>query len=344
MTLYKVAVGVGIVSVLITIALWRRKKIQLAPKQIINTKGLKPQKFYRFINGSWIEPKTSNKVTFPANIRVSHYNVLFDLYADQEPIVQSPKRFAEQFKRILPEQNADIISLNEVTEHYLGKLLQLDWVRDNYFVTRFSNKTIYNPGVDERDFFVVLLSKIPFHRVWNYYFDPLVTWRNAVVGTFKLPNNKLLTVCTTHLKAMPDFHAVRKKQFEELFTMLATQQGEIDSSVLVGDFNIMDWEAEIFNDHAERTFIVRDIWKEVRSDEGHTYDAERNSMIRKMWEATNEKYRLDRALIVEKKGNKSSLVPVSAHLFGEEQIEENVFPSDHFGVSYDFELSNRTNL
>jgi hypothetical protein len=128
--------------------------------------------------------------------------------------VNSARRYEYQFSTLLPGLDADVLSLNEVTEHYLGRLLELDWVRSKYYVTRFSSKTSFSYNDKNKYFFVVLLSKYSFHAVYNFSFDRSIPSRpgSVVAGVLQLPHGRFLTICTAlALWLIPSSHATSKK-------------------------------------------------------------------------------------------------------------------------------------
>jgi endonuclease/exonuclease/phosphatase family metal-dependent hydrolase len=284
-----------------------------------------PQFYFNTESNKWEQyTYDGTDVHLPENVRIASFNTLFDLYESRH----SMKRYDYQISTLLPEQDAHIIALNEVTRHYLAQLLDQEWTKE-YYVTRISKggKKGYKRNVDVKHFFSVILSKTPFTRVQNYWFSPTVrTKRSAIVGHFQLRNGTTFTLCTAHLVARQNRHLERRKQLRELIAMLRG-----NPSLLVGDMNIHSETEQI---HLEKQLV--DVWKQVKPKEpGYTFDMVRNKMLTLGHTLNGARIRLDRMFAIEAK---HVMKCNDIRLFGDEPIEKRVFPSDHFGLVGDFEF------
>ena len=335
----------------------------------------RPSFYYKFVDNRWRNSKKLQackiSTSLLSTLRVCQFNVLFDLYSEQERVVNSARRYEYQFSTLLPGLDADVLSLNEVTEHYLGRLLELDWVRSKYYVTRFSSKTSFSYNDKNKYFFVVLLSKYSFHAVYNFSFDRSIPSRpgSVVAGVLQLPHGRFLTICTAHLKAFPEFFRTRERQLQELFGFMDRLGKSLpgkNSSLIIGDMNMHHGEEAQLADHKARDFVIRDLWPELRpGNPGYTLDPTVNTMIPRMWDAkSSDRFRLDRGFLIHPQGSRPVITPVRADLFGQQSLLlcstrtpqpqpvawctpawraasdsdslADTFASDHFGLTFDF--------
>jgi endonuclease/exonuclease/phosphatase family metal-dependent hydrolase len=310
-----------------------------------------------FANQSKSQPTSLIDYTpyFPKknNLVVASFNVLFDIFPDMEGIIQSPVRYAYQMKKLLPSIKADIIALQEVTEQYLAKLLEQQWVQTDYYVTQFSSKTTFNPTRDtNRRFMVVILSKIPILESYLYFFDKKNCpqgGRPAVVCVLPYPGsdpNARFVVSSCHLKAGIDFYDTRRKQFGELFRLFGVTEshnqdknqpqdlkGKTNTVILLGDTNMQRVEEEEYIPEN-----VVDAWKKLKPDDlGITYDAKANSMIAQMYPDDTKKLRFDRIFVCNSTdGVHGQWQPKQTVLFATQNISNihtSLMASDHYGLA-----------
>lgn len=302
---------------------------------------------YNRKSNTWEKYKNDDNVTLNIGpFRCITFNTLFDLYVSRH----SQERYEYQMNRLLPVQNADVIVLNEVTPHYLSQLLAQEWVREHYFVSRFSEKKGYKRKTDFKHFFSVIMSKKPFHSLYHYWFDTSIkTKRCAIVALFKCSDHSFLSVCGVHLVAREKRHHDRAKQIKELLALLRkpdyllhdVEQVSSYSSLLMGDMNVhLQSEEKYFT--TQKDVRVRDLWSELRPREGgYTLDSLRNLMVNNGRNPNGSRLRLDRMLLIEPCNQFKHMVRCNnINLFADEPIDKNrkIFPSDHFGLLAEVEL------
>jgi endonuclease/exonuclease/phosphatase family metal-dependent hydrolase len=299
-----------------------------------------PQFRFNQINGSWekycckASPLHDNTI-----LKIATFNTLFDLYAPRF----SEQRYEYQLTKLLPSLDADIIALNEVTKHYLANLLTQDWVREKYFISRFSDKYKYRRHVDTKHFFCIILSRRPFHALYHYWFHSSVrTKRPAVIGLYKRADGDYFSVCSAHLAARRERQRDRAQQISELIQILSHPRVLLPDSekllkydsLLLGDLNLhVDSEDRQF--HSRRNIVVKDLWKELRPhEEGYTLDAYRNSLLKNGKTSNNIRLRLDRIMAIQVDGIATNFHYKNIEMFGDEPVDRDsyIFPSDHFGL------------
>src|SRR3990167_2040968 len=107
------------------------------------------------------------------------------------------------------------------------------------------------------------------------------------------------------------------------------------TSILCGDFNFCStWDE---NENIPNDFI--DVWPMLREDAGWTEDTDINIM-RFLMKNKKKQVRFDRVILYEN----SQYQPVSIDLVGTTPLEneDNIWPSDHFGLISKFTLKSPT--
>jgi endonuclease/exonuclease/phosphatase family metal-dependent hydrolase len=283
---------------------------------------------------------------------VATFNVLFDIFPEMEGAIQSPIRYAHHMKKVLPSIKADVLALQEVTEQYLAKLLEQEWVRNDYYVTQFSNKTTYNPTRDtNRRFMVVILSKIPILESYLYFFDKKNCpqgGRPAVVCMLPYPGktNSQFVISSLHLKAGIDFFETRSKQWGELFRLFGIVKshnkdknqptdlvGKTSNVIILGDTNMQRPIEE--EDIVEQ---IVDVWKTLKpNEEGYTYCYKTNPMITQMNADDSKQMRFDRILMYSSGTiDCGNWKPKQTVMFANQtfsSIHTTLMPSDHYGLA-----------
>lgn len=321
---------------------------------------------------SWYElhEKQRHKPTFVDSnfntLKIATFNVLFDIFEDIEPAICSKLRIPFHFTDILPNIDADVLALQEVTNMYLSQLCSQAWVKEKYpYMTSFTDKTEFTSRFDQRNFFTVILSRIPIKELYLFKIEAN---RPIPVAVLQPNPEQEFTVASLHLKAGQDSDSIRKKQLEHLFQLFGVTERtlqcfsadnlkvgggkkkgnqpqknlawkEFQNTILVGDFN--------FQLEHEEKFIpkqVVDAWKLLKPDEiGYTCDADRNIMIHKQAQLKGKiggSDRFDRILLLPKNKNAIQSIewtPRSITMFAEDPLpipnkNNEVFASDHFGL------------
>jgi poly(A) polymerase len=250
-----------------------------------------------------------------AKLRVVTWNTLWDRF-DAERIATAQRR--PLLLRVLRRADADVIALQEVEPELLAMLFEAPWVRSSYALS-------LGPDDDPRDVGgLVLLSRLPVVEAAVHALGP----HKAVAAmTLTLVDDERIVVANVHLTSD---HAERgaARRDEEIETLVGGL-GTIDDLLLVGDFNDGN------DDLAER-LRMRDTWLEKRAPEP-TFDPTKNPLAA-LASRTGRPARLDRVFV---RGAGAQTAVVS--LLGTEP-QGGLFLSDHFGVSVDLELRDRSTI
>ena len=272
---------------------------------------------YKYDNQDWQPAEDLSNIIKSKSIKsnsltVASFNVLHNLYEKEK--IQTEKRLPAIIEH-LHESDTDIIAIQEATPALLELLLSQDWVRDYYVSSSIAAETV-------QPFGNLLLSRFPFTLV-EHQFSP---HKRVLVGSWFI-NDELLQVGVVHLTSNRAQNAAEKRKYQ-LTTLLNYLQKQSGNYLIVGDFNTRDNSLEEILTGSN--FI--DIWQELRPDEaGYTYNPQLNPLAELM-SLQGEAARFDRILLCSQNSN---WVAESVNLFAcepVENIENNVFPSDHFGI------------
>jgi tyrosyl-DNA phosphodiesterase 2 len=265
---------------------------------------LKPYKFNK-ATGAWEEGRNA-QAGLRASLTVVTFNVWFANYYFYTR--------CDALLEIVRDCDADVIGLQEVTPEFLQWLLGKQWVRDHYYLSDISGRTVDPYGV-------LLLSRFPV-RSFLLHNLPSFMDRNLLVAELEV-NEQTFQIGTVHLESMKEFAFMHKLQLETIFPLLKKS----DHAILMGDFNFCaTWE--------EKKALIdsryQDMWSALRADEpGYTEDTDINLM---RWLIKNKRkhVRFDRLLL-----GSPSWQPKSIRLLGTKPVSPehpDIFPSDHFGL------------
>jgi endonuclease/exonuclease/phosphatase family metal-dependent hydrolase len=296
---------------------------------------LQDRRYYKFIEDEQRWRSRSTAQTFPQlpqTLRITTFNVLVSQF-DDESVIRTDLRHPYQLETFLPEQNSDIICLCEVNDWYLTNLLQQQWVRENYYTTHYMEVKQQK----NRKMYVVILSKIPFFRVFHLYHTGMSDFvqRPVVVAVFAFQKGdtvEYVSFLGCHLKAGGDGALVRKQQFIDVLGSLRNTNiaPSLNCCIAVGDMNMQHLEEE--QNVAYDGINVVDAWTTLHpNEEGATYDYRTNQMIKGM--GFDGVFRFDRVLIANSPETTPIFTPSSIEIIGTEPICEQVFLSDHFGIT-----------
>lgn len=237
--------------------------------------------------------------TLGAGAAVVTLNCLFDQWHGT-PYKPSVVRSTERFTKIcstLEELDADIVTLNEVTQTSLEFFEKQAWIREKFFISGRDSSGEF-PAFGN-----VILSKMPPKTVRMVKLRRLK--RPVVLASFGFQKREdeetiHIAICAAHLSALASRKKVRRRQLEQLVGELGLDSGEnsFDAVVIQGDLN--------FHSEKENASIppgFEDGWMACMGNEeegnGFTFDALRNPMIPRMWPLGNEhrRMRLDRVLL-----------------------------------------------
>jgi len=213
---------------------------------------------------------------------------------------QMMRRHTELLK-ILIEKDCDIIALQEAGLDFYSLI-------DNDKFKKYQY-TSYCEGL-------IVLSKYPI-ITQKCNFDISLQCRPILIVDI-LYNDKILRVIDVHLDSFKIYKNIRFKQIEYL-----KKQINCENVIVLGDFNINDADPE--NEKLDEILI--DSWKALYfDDKGYTWNKEKNYLARvsSAWDDPNE--RIDRIFV-----NHAEWLD-SMELLGTEPIDDNLWPSDHFGL------------
>ncbi|MEQ8756684.1 MAG: endonuclease/exonuclease/phosphatase family protein [Coleofasciculus sp. G1-WW12-02] len=236
------------------------------------------------------------------------YNIWFSDYYRQQR--------HEAILKLIQDCDADAIALQEVTPTSLKLILKQDWVRNNYYLSDTTGKTVNPYGV-------LLLSKLPIHRL---FFCDLISQMSRKFLCAQLQiNGQHFNIATVHLESKKKFASIRAIQLADIFPLLE----HADHAVLMGDFNFCSsWE----NENRNLDPRYQDMWAVLRGDEpGYTEDTDIN-LMRLQQKQKHKKVRFDRILL---HSDSPGWQPQSIERLGLTPLSPDcpsVFPSDHFGL------------
>lgn len=313
---------------------------------------------YRFNSSAsaWQESiDSSPSISKPPQFTLLTFNVLFDAWWGKpykHHVVCPEERFEHQFE-VLKTMNVDIIALNEVTPHYLSKIIVQKWVQESYYISDIDGTTINNFGN-------LVLSKFPIAAINLAQLSHL----SRPVVCVKIPfEEQHLIVASTHLSAQKENIARRQIQIKELCQVLKETYPNEDK-IIAGDLNY----------HVEKEIIPKgylDAWKAVHPNQpGYTFDGTINRMLHEIsplgwmygfkddvqmrldricvqsinWQATAIEICLNNP-VYDAKQKTNFFKDVLSTLFDRFRInvarnpKHYLFPSDHFGLVSTFKTT-----
>ena len=267
----------------------------------------------------WNELRDSK--TEMTKVRIVCFNVATDTFVKKKPMShenhkQCHKQRQAATIKLLHNENADVIGLNEVTDTLITSILKEDWVRDSYQISRLQNEDIAAFGN-------IILSRIPIKRAHTIKLISEIKRQPDCIEI--IINNKTFLITNAHLSA----HGCNRDQRRAELQGLAEGDDHIlsDVSVIMGDLNL----------HRERENIAipsnyTDSWLAIRRspDNGYTFDSLRNKMILEMFPhfkmTSDIRVRPDRILLSEKSqsGEIINLHNSSISLFADSPIYPDV--------------------
>jgi tyrosyl-DNA phosphodiesterase 2 len=206
-----------------------------------------------------------------------------------------------------------VVCLHEVAPDFVRRLAVARWL-EGWSASATDAETLGDYGV-------VVLSRFPIVEI-GWHNLPSGMGRRLLVVRL----DSRLAVANVHLESLRDNAEIRAAQLEGVFTALRDEP----EVVLTGDFNFRPTDPE--NALIPHDFV--DAWAVLRPDDpGYTIDTDVNEM-RFAYKSKKKQVRFDRILVRSR-----SLRPKTVRLIGTAAIpnafEENIWPSDHFGVHAD---------
>jgi len=239
----------------------------------------------------------------------------------------SNDRFKYQLEVLLPEMNADIICLNEVSTPYLALLLNQNWIQQGYYVSSIDYsyyKQMYRANI--------ILSKFPFKEL---YLESLN--RGSFLGIFANGHHEF-AIASVHFTAYEEKFKEREVQIDHLTHLIEETNAKNLPVVILGDFNL---HSPFESAYIKAPYV--DIWTELNPDDpGLSWDSQENKLTQFMLPADRRRMRLDRVTLKKIKHPLYELKPLKIQLcfnkpiFPTHPSYSYLYPSDHFGLVTEF--------
>jgi hypothetical protein len=236
----------------------------------------------------------------------------------------------------LPNSNADVFMLNEVSETFWRMAMQRPWIRDQYYVTDYH----FNNGPRNN----MIISRVPMQ---NLQMETVNDRRSFLTKIEPKPDSPLW-LCASHLHAKFYGHLIRRAQLDAMYDYIERTCGS-DPVLIMGDLN--------FHDESENINILPPFYDVYRSlnplpedpntplneaQLGITFDSPGNAMVAPMAPAFGLRMRLDRALLRPSTNTSGeTFVPSAMDIFAKQPISPltpSLLPSDHYALSLDFDI------
>eukprot|EP00929_Paragymnodinium_shiwhaense_P100199 TRINITY_DN62350_c0_g1_i1.p1 TRINITY_DN62350_c0_g1~~TRINITY_DN62350_c0_g1_i1.p1 ORF type:complete len:465 (-),score=54.11 TRINITY_DN62350_c0_g1_i1:511-1905(-) len=160
-----------------------------------------------------------------SDLRVVTYNVWFSKDRQQER--------AEAMFKILEEEAADVICLQEVTQVFLSWLKEQAWVRDRYALSDAVGTTLRGSALE---YGVIMLFRRGLQVSSLYLYQlPTLMSRSALVANVVV-KSRVVGISTVHLESLEN-SATRCKQLRRILDVLC---GVGPLALLAGDMNFAD--------------------------------------------------------------------------------------------------------
>lgn len=260
----------------------------------------------KFIDGKWTEDFVPVQAAEMNELRLASFNVWFGELA-------WTKR-QDAMLSLLKERELHFIAFEEVTPRFLERLLQVNWIRDEYTLSDIWGTTLGAYGV-------LMLSKVPMKNLFMVDL-PTQMGRRLLCADLAI-NGSTLRVGAVHLESRRSEGIMRGLQLETIFPILI----ESPQSVLMGDFNFCHTN-ELEENRLPKTH--QDVWPALCDTPGWTMNSELNHMFSD-YKGRQEQARYDRFLLAKK----GPWQPRKIELLGTKPINASnprIYPSDHFGL------------
>eukprot|EP01095_Lingulamoeba_sp_RSL-Kostka_P002772 TRINITY_DN1368_c0_g1_i1.p1 TRINITY_DN1368_c0_g1~~TRINITY_DN1368_c0_g1_i1.p1 ORF type:complete len:328 (+),score=73.46 TRINITY_DN1368_c0_g1_i1:60-1043(+) len=266
------------------------------------------------------------------------------------------RTFAQRYPSIMKEiktHNPHFFCLQEVIPKFLKVFLSDPYIKEHYSIIGNSDELSSDHSSLLGSYGVIIFSRIRVKRFVQFPL-PSIYGRELLLAETYI-NDKRVIVSTVHLESKKPMSRNRKLQLEKIFyifnQLYCDDNSNNDSTLfLMGDFNFHDkWPAEQAN--IDDSFI--DVWSNLYPNEdGFTEDTYINIM-RYNQKKEHKQVRFDRMLIrsLKDENNKNIWTPNDIKIIGTESIneidgnnndnnnEEILFPSDHFGLVATFNVN-----
>lgn len=253
--------------------------------------------------------------------------------------------------RLIEEEVADFVCLQEITAQSLRLFLADDFLCKNYLCCT-NVETFVRVG-QRYDVAMLVRRSSGFQGTCIRQALPSIFGRCFLYNVVNLNGNKVV-VGTSHLEST-DLPERRKEQLDTIYKLL--EDSDITYSFMMGDFNYCStWDAEKNNLNKK---ITRDVWEEMgyKDEDGWTEDTEKNLMLAAKQGYKTKQVRFDRICANDLGSNHKWSSATEARVLGKDPIKkkvrkdhrrfgeknDKVWISDHFGMtaSYDLHLAEK---
>ncbi|MFW6043943.1 MAG: endonuclease/exonuclease/phosphatase family protein [Marinilabiliaceae bacterium] len=241
----------------------------------------------------------------------------FNIYHDRD---DWPARFPLMLEKIR-ELNPDVIALQEVIQkkdlENQAKMMADSLGYDHYFTS------VDDESSDKR-YGNAILSRYPIEERHGTKLKPYDDYRTAAHVRIEA-GGEMIDVYNTHLHHLEENSDIRKEQISGLFDFIDETSGE-GPVFLMGDFNA--------NPGWEEISLLRDKFRDVYTvfHDDHL-DSVHSTLNHRLG---HEKRRIDH--IYFNRAESHRIIPRKAEIVLDEEGENGVFPSDHFGVYAEFSI------
>ncbi|CAF1180524.1 unnamed protein product [Adineta steineri] len=244
---------------------------------------------------------------------------------------------------ILQHSKADIICLQEMTKSILEQLISEPWVQQHYFVSDIDGSTFLN-GQESYGVVMLIGKSLYLRRLLAFPFHT-EQGRQLLLAEIQLKTEKLL-VGTVHLESKQDKETIRSHQIQtcqSVFNKYAMNQPNV-TRLLMGDFS-MD---AVGPENLKQMNILKnwtDLWEKLNgaNNRGWTYINARVDRI--MFQSLRTipiKIRMIGMTPIGQAPKRKSFAQTISSIFSLDKKNQDmtqIFPSDHFGLMADFDLS-----
>lgn len=227
-----------------------------------------------------------------------------------------------------------VLCLQEVTEDLLDIIMHSQLMQRRFLTS----------GPLRHSYDVVMLVRRDLAVHWWTLPLPTLQGRRCLIADIITPHQVSVRVATVHLESTKECARTRGKQLTAILPQIATapmESAQVPSSVLLcGDFNFCSTWAE--NDRIVGSGFV-DLWPQLHGmDPGFTEDTARNEMLMEAkWKVKQVRFDriLLRALCAVTRDSPGFVKASAIQLLGVEPFASGLWPSDHFGLFAEVQLS-----
>ncbi|CAF1318321.1 unnamed protein product [Adineta steineri] len=268
-------------------------------------------------------------------LRAITYNIWFNKEHQQ-------LRF-QSLSPLLQQSKAHIICLQEVTKSILEQLISQPWVQQHYFVSDIDGSTFLN-GQESYGVVMLIDKSLYLRRLLSFPYHT-EQGRQLLFAEIQLKTEKLL-VGTVHLESKRDKETIRSHQLQtcqSVFNRYAMNRPNV-TRLLMGDFN---FDSEWVENGKQMNILKHwtDLWPKLNGPNSRGSTFKNGRLDRIMFQSlrvTPIKMRIIGNIPIgqfpKPKSFSENLLSIFSFYKKTPRVSP-VFPSDHFGLMADFDLS-----